>query len=673
MIDASPGLGEAVVSGAVNPDHFVVDTPTGEIRERRLGDKRVVIEGTPGGGTRRVEREAHGEEACLTDTQVRELARLGATVEAHYQAPQDTEWAIDAAGKLWLTQARPITTLYPLPARAPVDDDALRVYLSFNVEQGVNRPLTPRGIAATRLIVSGVARVATGDGGHPDTGPSFLKEAGMRLFVDIPAALRHPFGRPLARFLLGHGEARSAALIDVLRSDPRLVEGSTGRGRFAWRAISTAVRLRVPVYLLGAILRPQAARRRVLGLQHRLDRMVSVPPDATAEARLDRVEEVARQGLFRIGATVVPVLAAGFGAFGLAGKLLGDLATPDERQAVLRSVPFNPTTEMDLALWSVAREIRADEHAATFMRAASLKRMLADYRQGTLPPVIQRRLTTFLPDYGHRGVAEIDLGLPRWADDPTHILGALVNYLHVDDPNLAPDDLFSRGADQARAMIWELTTRAMRRGWLRGWLVNLCLGRTRALVGMREQPKFYFVWTLARMRELLRPVAAELVRARRLEEADDLYFLSFAEARAALAGTDMRALVRERRAIYEQELRRPHIPRVLLSDGTVPTMPAAEGDAAGTLHGSPASAGRVTATARVSVTRSARAWSRARSSSRPRLIQVGPRSSSQRVAWSWDGRSDVTWRSGRPRVRHTGGRRRGRRNRAHPDRTNDHG
>jgi pyruvate,water dikinase len=112
VIDASPGLGEAVVSGAVNPDRFVVNA-TGEIVERRLGDKRLIITATPGGGTTRNERDRADAGYCLIDAQVRELVALGARVTAHYGAPQDTEWAIDAAGALWLTQARPITTLFP--------------------------------------------------------------------------------------------------------------------------------------------------------------------------------------------------------------------------------------------------------------------------------------------------------------------------------------------------------------------------------------------------------------------------------------------------------------------------------------------------------------------------------------------------------------------------------
>src|SRR2546423_7344617 len=101
VIDANPGLGEAVVSGATNPDHFVVQTTTGEIVERRLGDKQVMIQAAAGGGTQKIEVSASPLRACLSDEQIRALATLGARVEALYGAPQDIEWAIDAAGQIF--------------------------------------------------------------------------------------------------------------------------------------------------------------------------------------------------------------------------------------------------------------------------------------------------------------------------------------------------------------------------------------------------------------------------------------------------------------------------------------------------------------------------------------------------------------------------------------------
>src|SRR2546421_3479051 len=216
VIDANPGLGEAVVSGATNPDHFVVNTATGEIIERRLGDKRVVISGTAGGGTLRSEASDGSKEACLTDDQIRSLAELGAHVEAYSGSPQDTEWAIDPEGVLWLTQSRPITTLYPLPTNTLASDEELRVYFSFNVFQGVYRPFTPAGLSTLRLIASGIAAGFGYRQPDPFSGPPVVIEVGQRLFLDVTPALRNTLGRRALIGAANNGRAPSAPLFTLL-------------------------------------------------------------------------------------------------------------------------------------------------------------------------------------------------------------------------------------------------------------------------------------------------------------------------------------------------------------------------------------------------------------------------------------------------------------------------
>ena len=103
VLDAAPGLGEAVVSGSVDPDHFVVDTATGRILERGAG--------TWAAGAR--------DAAGLLPTNRRERWPGWAIGSRDsFGAPQDIEWAFDADGRPWLTQSRPITTLFPVPRRA---------------------------------------------------------------------------------------------------------------------------------------------------------------------------------------------------------------------------------------------------------------------------------------------------------------------------------------------------------------------------------------------------------------------------------------------------------------------------------------------------------------------------------------------------------------------------
>lgn len=598
VIDASPGLGEAVVSGAVNPDRFVVDTPTGAILERRLGAKQVAIEAVPGGGTRRVARSDGAASACLSDAQIRALAALGARVEAHYDAPQDTEWAIDAAGALWLTQSRPITTLFPLPPGAPANDDDLRLYFSFNVAQGVFGPLTPSGMQAFRLIGAAVAAAFGRPPADRYIGPPIIAEAASRFYLDVTPLLRSTAGRRLAEQVTQHMEARTAAIIRQLDADPRLATVATPLAPLVRRILGIATRNKMPFFLTQALVQPRAARRRVARLEGELRVLGTVSLQASAAERLAAVERLfinVPRVLFGVG----PVFVVGLAAATFAARLLGDLATTDERQMTMRALPHNPTTEMDLALWGLAQRVRADAAAARSLRGTPPAQLATDYRTERLPRTLQMGLADFLHTYGHRGVAEIDLGVPRWGEDPTHILGALANYLQLDNPELAPDRQFRRGAAEARAMVATLAGRAGQRGRWRGILVGLALRRARALAGLREMPKYLLVLVLAEVRTLLLPVGAELARQGRFSAPDDIFFLTLPEVYAALDGADQRTLIRERRATHAQEQKRRHLPRLLLSDGTEPAGETAAAASAGALTGTPASAGTVTAMARV--------------------------------------------------------------------------
>ena len=125
----------------------------------------------------------------------------------------------------------------------------------------------------------------------------------------------------------------------------------------------------------------------------------------------------------------------------------------------------------------------ADATAAHLVSETGPEQLAQEYRAGTLPPILQQGLADFLYHYGHRGVAEIDVGLPRWREDPTHILGVLANYLQLNDPALAPDAQFRRGAQEAEAMVADLMQRATRNSRLRGMLVGFFLKRARAMVG----------------------------------------------------------------------------------------------------------------------------------------------------------------------------------------------
>ncbi|MGH3981718.1 MAG: PEP/pyruvate-binding domain-containing protein [Pseudonocardiaceae bacterium] len=598
VIDASPGLGEAVVSGAVNPDHFVVDT-AGAVLQRRLGDKRVIVRSLHGGGTEKVMRPADGEQPCLSDAQIRDLAALGQRVQAHYGTPQDIEWGLDGAGALWLTQARPITTLYPLPV-AP--DGELRVYFCLSLAQGLTRPVTPMGIAAFRLLASCASEVVFGSVvSNPVSGPVAFAEAGQRPFVDITPVLHGRVGRTLVPRILDVMEARSAVVLRTLCEDPRLAQRSTSWWPFLRRLVAVAVRFRIPLQVVQALVWPAAARRRVDEVGRRLRTQLSVPAGVTSVQRLDHVQRLLNTAVIPIMPTVTPVAGAGFLALALAGKLAREDVEPAEWDDVRRGLAHNVTTEMDLELWALATRIRADAAATSALRTAAPAVLAHRFTSRELPPLLQRGLEEFLARHGHRAVAEIDVGMPRWSDDPTYVLGVLANYLRLADPDLAPDAQFARGARAAEAAATRMVSAVGRRSRLRAAAVRIALSRVRGLVGMRETHKDYLVRALAHVRQQLTAVGAELADHGLLAKSDDVFFLDLVEARTALGGVDFRAVVAARREDYERELRRRQVPRIMLSDGSVPEALARPGQEVveGQLAGTPASAGTVTAIARV--------------------------------------------------------------------------
>ncbi|GIH90265.1 PEP/pyruvate-binding domain-containing protein [Planobispora siamensis] len=602
VIDASPGLGEAVVSGAVNPDHFVVDIATLEITERRLGDKRLAVRPVEGGGVEHVETpsENTAEGACLTDDRIRALAALAGRVEDHYGAPQDTEWAVDDEGVLWLTQSRPITTLFPIPRHSDSQAaDGTRAYFCMSVAQGVYQPLTPMGMQAFRLMSASAAELYSGvPVADRRAGAPQFAEAGGRMFFDVTGVVRSRTGLAFFPRVLDVMEARSAVILRELSRDPRFGMLHRSRRPALRRAARLGRRYRIPPRAVQALIRPESAHRRAERTEAVLRAKLASPREATPVQRLDRVERLLSTELFPLVPTILPGAGAGFAMLGLAWRLLGDRARPGELAGVLRGIPHNVTTEMDLALWRLATRVREDDKAAALLLETPAAELAERFHAGTLPAAVDEGLREFLGVYGARAVAEIDLGVPRWSEDPTHVIGVLANYLRLDDPDLAPDALFAKGAREAVTTAAALAARV---GGLRGRVVRFALGRARSLTGLRELPKFLMVTALAAMRAELRIIGAELAARDLVDSPDDVFFLTTREVRDALTSppAGLRALVAGRREEYQREGRRRHVPRVILSDGTEPEAVAAPVAADGAMTGTPASAGTVTGRARV--------------------------------------------------------------------------
>jgi pyruvate,water dikinase len=191
-------------------------------------------------------------------------------------------------------------------------------------------------------------------------------------------------------------------------------------------------------------------------------------------------------------------------------------------------------------------------------------------------------------------VREIDVGMPRWREDPGHVLNVLRIYLSH-GPENDSERQFREGEQAAEKALAALVERVRQtRGWLRARFLEFLLHRIRALAGLREFPKFLFVRILASIRRVLARAGTDLVAAGRLDRAEDVFFLDLNDLESS---ADLRALSARNRAEYERELARKIIPRVMTSEGE--TFYTAPNLVPGALAGTAASPGVYEGKARV--------------------------------------------------------------------------
>jgi pyruvate,water dikinase len=543
VVDAVRGLGEPLVSGAVEPDSFLVDPTTWTVKERRPV-------GSP----------------VLADDAVVEVARMAQRVAARAGAPQDVEWAY-AGGELAILQARPITSLYP-PLPTPRSAAGLRVYLNTLVAQGVDFPMTPLGLDLhfvlqhDYLAILSVRRPAD----------EVVLDAGGRQFVDVTDLVADPQLRRLLLGAIGTRDQGSRQAVLSLIQRGRVPERHVFTLRRKLRFARTA--RRPLLRIAGGLAAPLTMRRGALQTAE-LQLAAAERRAAELDTLAERVDGVADTVRGVVGTYWVGVGSLCFSAYAchwLLNRWLPRWAGLDRTVVLelLRGLPANVTTQMNLALWELAQAIRADAAAGEALRREPPAALVAAYARGAAPPTLQQGLARFLGTWGIRGDDEIDIGRPRWRDDPTPILRALVGYLELDDPALAPDESHRRGAAEAEQRAAEIVSLVgARRGRLRAVLVRATIRRLRELYGTREFPKHANMRVLAAYRPILVAAGHDLAAAGELGEAEDIFFVPLGQLRRRAAGeaVDLRSIVAAERTAYERELRRRQVPRILLSNG----------------------------------------------------------------------------------------------------------
>ncbi|MDB4889818.1 MAG: phosphoenolpyruvate synthase [Gemmatimonadetes bacterium] len=538
-VEATFGLGEALVSGLVNADVYRVRD--GAVVAKAVGTKLLAILPSRAGGTQQqaIEPEQQ-QQPALTDAQVVRLAQMGRLIEAHFGRPQDIEWCL-VVYEFQIVQSRPITTLFPIPAAG---DEENHVYVSVGHQQMMTDPMKPLGLSLWQL-----------------TTPRPMAEAGGRLFVDVTRILASPTSRaglvgalgksdPLIgdalKSILDRGDfipslpsegpvwsppgAGSAAI----ETDPAIVAELIASSEASIASTTREIRTKSGVALLDFILADIQELRRIMGDPRSMQ-----------------------------------VIMAGMEAtWWLNEHLQAWLGIQNAADTLAQSVPHNVTSEMGLALLDVADAIRPHPDVVSYLQHVENENFLDELPRLAGGREARDAIRAWLDKYGMRGVGEIDITRPRWSERPTTLVPMILGNIRNFEPG-AGERRFEQGRQVALKKEQELLERlrALPEGEQKADETKRMIDRVRTFSGYREYPKYGMISRYFLYKQALLEEAERLVQAHVLRETEDIFYLRFQELHDVVrtSQVDDQLIQQRRDAFKSYQTLTP--PRVLTSDG----------------------------------------------------------------------------------------------------------
>ncbi|MET7394073.1 rifamycin-inactivating phosphotransferase [Dactylosporangium sp. NPDC005572] len=573
-VDAGFGLGEALVSGLVNPDVYKVRD--GEIVTRAVAAKQRAVQASPAGGTQEVAIEPQRQEQpALTDAQVVRLVRLGRRIEAYFGRPQDIEWCL-VDDDFQIVQSRPITTLFPIPETG---DQEHHVYVSVGHGQMMTDAMKPLGLSCWQL-----------------TAMAPMHEAGGRLFVDVTRRLAAPASRAGLLEVMGRGDPLIRdALETVLDRDdfvPTLPDPAPGTpspgGAPAPAPIDTD-----PAIVTELIERSEAS---IAALRRDIR-------TKTGPALFDFLLEAFQEHKRVLGdpLSIQAIMAGMEATWWLNDRLREWLGEKNAADTLTLSAPGNITSEMGLALLDVADVVRPHPEVVAYLRGVENDGFLDELPKFPGGAEARDAIEAYLERYGMRCVGEIDITRPRWRERPTTLVPVILDNVRNFAPGAA-ERRFEQGRQQAQQKAQEVLERlrALPDGERKADETRRMIDRVRTFIGYREYPKYGIISRYFVYRQALLGEAERLVRAGVLPEREDIFYLTFQELHDVVRTNrvDDRLIQRRKDAFRSYQALTP--PRVLTSDGEAVNGAYRRDDVpAGALIGQPVSAGTVEGRARV--------------------------------------------------------------------------
>lgn len=557
-IDASFGLGEALVSGLVNADHYKVRE--GKIIDKKISTKKLAVLAVAKGGTKEHEIGLDRQNAqTLTDQEMIELERLGRKIEEHFGRPQDIEWCL-VDKTFYIVQSRPITTLYPIPE---ANDQENHVYVSVGHQQMMTDAMKPLGLSFFLL-----------------TTRALMRTAGGRLFVDVTPMLASSVGRETIVNVLGKSDPIiKDALTTILERKDFIKSLPDDKKESAPGKSDKAVS--PPNYQALNDYDPTIVSDLIKTNQTSIEALKQNIQTKSGSDLFDFIlEDIQELKKINSNPQSFEVIMTGMNAASWINEKMKEwLGEKNPADTLAQSVPNNITSEMGLALLDVADVIRPYPNVIDYLQHIKADNFLDELVQLEGGKETQDAINVFLYKYGMRCAGEIDITRPRWSEKPITIipiiLGNIKNFKAGESKRR-----FEQGRAEAVKKEQELLDQLKqlpdgeppyRTGREKAAETKRMIDLVRNFAGYREYPKYgivsrYFVYKQALLKE-----AERLVQAKIIPEKEDIYYLTYEELREVIRTHQLDdQLIRQRKDEYKiYEKLTP--PRVITSDGEIIT------------------------------------------------------------------------------------------------------
>lgn len=548
-IDASFGLGEALVSGLVSADCYKVQEE--EIVDKMIATKKLAIYGLKEGGTETQQIDPDQQKTqTLNEQQILQLARTGRQIEAYFGCPQDIEWCL-VNDTFYIVQSRPITTLYPIPE---ANDQENHVYVSVGHQQMMTDPMKPLGLSFFLL-----------------TTLAPMRKAGGRLFVDITHNLASPVSRETLLDTLGQSDPliKDALMTiiergDFIKSLPNdKKELSPSKSNKGMSPAGFQAQIENDPTIVSDLI--ESSQTSIEELKQNIQ---TKSGSDLFDFILEDIQQL-KKILFDPQSLGV-IMAAMDASSWINEKMNKWLGEKNAADTLSQSVPNNITSEMGLALLDVADVIRPYPEVIDYLQHVKDDNFLDELVKFDGGQETQDAIYDYLSKYGMRCTGEIDITKTRWSEKPTTLVPLILSNIKNFEPN-ASNRKFEQGQQEALKKEQELLDRLKQLpdGEQIAEETKRMIDLIRNFIGYREYPKYgmvnrYFVYKQALLKE-----AEQLVKANVIHEKEDIYYLTFEELHEVVRTNKLDYQIISKRKDEYKLYEKLTPPRVITSDGEI--------------------------------------------------------------------------------------------------------